>query len=136
MIDEVKKIANKLGIELVFTGHAVRLEDIYSNPRIGSIYALIQPTWQAEQKALEMCIRTVHELYVMLLVADVVNTKAIYSYTNWWTEYASDRSTAIVETPDGTKYTFWSQFLVRNWRDTVRDGWVKAMIGLSTSSTR
>lgn len=63
-----------------------------------------------------MYVRTVHELYVMLLAANAIIAKAIYPYTNWCVEfaYAFDRSTIIVETADGTKYTPGFNFQLRN----------------------
>ena len=70
----------------------------------------------------------------MFLAADSLNAKTIYHISSsgkpyWWIEYASDFSTAVVETPTGRKYTFWFQFSPKKWWDVVRGGWIYAMFG-------
>ncbi|MCD6458127.1 MAG: hypothetical protein J7K82_04680 [Thermoproteales archaeon] len=130
----VKSIVNKLGIEVLFAGRAKRLEDLYTNSKLGLINALVQSSWQSRQKALEAYVRSAHELYVMFLAANSLNAKTIYHISSsgklyWWIEYASAVSTAVVETITGRKYTFWFQFSLQRWWDVVREGLMYAMLG-------
>ncbi|RLG89149.1 MAG: hypothetical protein DRO15_01210 [Thermoprotei archaeon] len=134
MMDTVRNIVNKLGIDVLFAGRARRLEDLYTNSKLGLINALIQPSWQSRQKALETYVRSTHELYVLFLAADSLDAKTIYHISSdgkpyWWIEYASDFSTAVVETSTDRKYTFWFQFSPKKWWDVVREGWIYAMFG-------
>jgi len=134
MMNIVKNIVNKLGIEVLFAGRATRLENLLINPKLGLINALVQPSWQSRQKALEAYIRSAHELYVLFLVAVSLNAKTIYHISSdgkpyWWIEYASDFSTAVVVTPTGRRHTFWFQFSPKKWWDVVRGGWIHAMFG-------
>jgi len=133
MVSVVKEITSKLGVDISFAGHAARLEDLYRDPGLGLINALVQPSWRSRQKALESYIRSAHELYVLSLIANSLNGRTIYHVLSdgkpyWWIEYASDYSTAVIETLT-KKYTLWFQFSLKEWWDVVREGWAYAMFG-------
>ncbi len=123
IVKEINSISKKLGFELYISGHAVRLEDILTDPELGRFIAEILPTWQARQKLLEHLIRTIHEIYVMVLIPYALNAKTIqYSYNDrryWHIEYASPIPTAIIETSGGKRYTIWFQFSSKDWLKVV-----------------
>ncbi len=134
MINEIKNTSKKLGFELLITGYAVRLEDTLSDPEVGRFTALVLPTWQARQKLLENLVKMIHEIYVMTLIPHALNAKTIYHQgpngkLYWEIEYASRTSTAIIETPNGKRYTIWYQFSLKDWWDVVFPNWYAAMMG-------
>ncbi len=135
IVKEINSISKKLGFELYISGHAVRLEDILTDPELGRFIAEILPTWQARQKLLEHLIRTIHEIYVMVLIPYALNARTIHHkrYDDkyyWYIEYASPIPTAVIETQSGKRYTIWFQFSPKDWWEVVLPNYAVSMLGL------
>jgi hypothetical protein len=132
LIRRVKDIQEKLDIELFFAEHSLRLEDIYNDPMDASVSALVLPSWQGRVKALKTYLRSVHELYVLMLVGEAIEGRTVYhAYSekpSWWIASSSEYPTAVIETCDG-RYTVWYQFSLKEWIEVVMRGLGRSMFG-------
>ncbi|OYT38520.1 MAG: hypothetical protein B6U89_05715 [Desulfurococcales archaeon ex4484_58] len=140
MIKEINSIKKELGFDIRFR-RSPRFSDTLEKPEISRLIGLILPNWQARKKYLEVIIRTVHEIYVMVLIPYALNAKTVgygdyKGETYWYIELASEFSTAIIETPSGKKYTLWYQFSPRDWWNVVFPNWYAAMVGSTPKTPR
>lgn len=69
--------------------------------------------------------RSIHKLYVLMLIAEALGGKTVYPAPNVWIiKHARDHPTAIVQL-NGKAITIWYQFSYKKWKNVVTGRWIQ-----------
>jgi hypothetical protein len=75
-----------LGVDVVFSGNAKRVEDIFRNWRIGYLSCLATPKDSTRLKCLDNVFRWIHQMWVMKLVSEALGVRGVPNGFSpaWW----------------------------------------------------